>query len=252
MGGAARSIAYAWWRQAGGDGSRAEDAPCRISIAFPTAWSSCWKSWARTVVPSGPLVTRFASVWSADDLADHRGGGRDARPGGTAGVAPRGEIGRDVASPRAPSSRKSSPQSTQAGLVFDHPPIVGFGPNAANPHYEPRPARTGRWQTTRWCCSISGAGGASGRCFADQTWMGFSGERPAGRRREGVGDGARRAGCGDRVRAGRLGDRPADPGVRGGPCDDAMSLRRRVWRVVRASDRSLDRPPPARLRAASR
>ena len=28
-----------------------------------------------------------------------------------------------------------------AGLVFDHAPIVGFGPNAANPHYEPVPGQ---------------------------------------------------------------------------------------------------------------
>jgi Xaa-Pro aminopeptidase len=64
------------------------------------------------------------------------------------------------------------------GLVFDHPPIVGFGPNAANPHYEPRVGADRTLARDEVVLLDLWGGRRLGAVHADQTWMGFSGSRP--------------------------------------------------------------------------
>lgn len=64
-----------------------------------------------------------------------------------------------------------------AGLVFDHPPIVGFGPNAANPHYEPVPGQDRTLARNEVVLLDLWGGPRLGTVFADQTWMGFSGRQ---------------------------------------------------------------------------
>ena len=93
-----------------------------------------------TVVPSAPLVTRFASTWSADDRADHL-----AAAAVLARVAQQA-LQRAVTAGGTGLTESALQQEVidairADGLDFDHPPIVGFGPNAANPHYEPRAGR---------------------------------------------------------------------------------------------------------------
>jgi Xaa-Pro aminopeptidase len=68
-----------------------------------------------------------------------------------------------------------------AGLVFDHPPIVAFGANAANPHYEPGAGPDVVLQRDQVILLDLWAGRQLGAVFADQTWMGFSGSRPPAR-----------------------------------------------------------------------
>jgi Xaa-Pro aminopeptidase len=127
------------------------------------------------VVPSGPLVSRFAARWSAAEIADHR-----AAAEVLAEVA-QGEIARVV---REVGVREAVVQQRVVaalgahGLVFDHPPIVAFGPNAANPHYEPVAGRDAALQAGDVVLiDLWGSRGA-GTVSADQTWMGFAGERP--------------------------------------------------------------------------
>jgi Xaa-Pro aminopeptidase len=86
------------------------------------------------VVPSAPLVSRFAARWSAADLDDHRAAAEIL-----ADVA-RAELARTVrlggTGLRETEVQARVVEACQArGLVFDTLPIVGFGPNAANPHY---------------------------------------------------------------------------------------------------------------------
>lgn len=130
-----------------------------------------------TVVPSAALVTRFASCWSADDERDHDGAaeaiaaiarealGRAVRAGGT-GLT-------EVA-----LQREVIDAIHAAGLVFDHPPIVAFGANAANPHYEPGGGADVVLAPDQVILLDLWAGRRLGAVFADQTWMGFSGPRP--------------------------------------------------------------------------
>ncbi|HLG04702.1 MAG TPA: M24 family metallopeptidase, partial [Gemmatimonadales bacterium] len=63
------------------------------------------------------------------------------------------------------------------GLVPDHPPIVGFGPNSANPHYEPTQGKD-RVLSPNEVVLLDLFGRYPGAISADQTWMGFSGPRP--------------------------------------------------------------------------
>ncbi|MDZ4862722.1 MAG: M24 family metallopeptidase [Gemmatimonadota bacterium] len=127
-----------------------------------------------TVRPSGALVTRFASAWSAEELAGHLVAAealaeiaqsalrRAVRLGGT-GLTESQLQGEVIDAIHA------------RGLVFDHPPIVGFGPNAANPHYEPVAGQDRRLQPDEVVLLDLWAGSRLGTVFADQTWMGFSG-----------------------------------------------------------------------------
>jgi Xaa-Pro aminopeptidase len=62
------------------------------------------------------------------------------------------------------------------GLVFDDPPIVAFGANSANPHYEPSPRAT--LQSGDVVLLDLWAGRSRTTVFADQTWIGFAGGRP--------------------------------------------------------------------------
>ncbi len=127
-----------------------------------------------TVVPSAELVTRFASTWSAAELAEHQHAA---------------EILREVALDSLASAiRRAGEGLTEhalqqevvgklerAGLYLTTHPIVGFGPNAANPHYEPRPGADRVLAADEVVLLDLWAGARAGAIFADQTWMGFSG-----------------------------------------------------------------------------
>src|ERR1044071_7592547 len=65
-----------------------------------------------------------------------------------------------------------------AGLVTTEPPIVAFGPNAANPHYEPMESRPVTLEREQVLLLDLWAGVRQDTVFADQTWMGFSGRTP--------------------------------------------------------------------------
>ena len=67
----------------------------------------------------------------------------------------------------------------RAALVTDHPPIVGFQANAANPHYEPRAGSDRRLAAGDLLLLDLWAGVAPGSVFADQTWMAFAGREPS-------------------------------------------------------------------------
>ena len=130
-----------------------------------------------TVVPSGPLVSRFASAWTAAELADHRFAAevlaevardalRQAVREGDRGLTETALQARVVAAVEA------------RGLVFDTLPIVGFGPNSANPHYEPHAGSDATLRAGQVVLLDLWAGRSRTTVFADQTWMGFAGERP--------------------------------------------------------------------------
>lgn len=133
------------------------------------------------VVSSGVLITRFAARWSASELAGHR---RAAEAiAGVAGDALRW-AGAELA--RGADVRETVVQARvmeafgRAGLVTDHPPIVGFQENAANPHYEPKAGGGDRRLAAGDVLLLDlWAGVAAGSVFADQTWMAFAGREPS-------------------------------------------------------------------------
>ncbi len=131
------------------------------------------------VVSSGVLVSRFAARWSPAELAGHR---RAAETIAEIAVATLQWAGSELA--RGAEVREAATQSrvmdafTRAGLVTDHPPIVGFQANAANPHYEPRAGSDRRLAAGEVMLLDLWAGVSLGSVFADQTWMAFAGREP--------------------------------------------------------------------------
>jgi Xaa-Pro aminopeptidase len=128
------------------------------------------------VVPSGFLVSRFAARWTPDELEDHRFAA---------------EILADVArATLKQATREADADLTESalqarvvaevearGLTFNEPPIVGFGPNSAKPHYEPHPGGDAVLRNGDLILLDLWAGRTRDTVFADQTWIGFAGRQ---------------------------------------------------------------------------
>jgi Xaa-Pro aminopeptidase len=128
------------------------------------------------VKPSAALVTRFASAWNADELAGHIQAA--AALAEIANEALRWAVTKGGTGLTESQLQQRVVEAIHArGLVFDHPPIVGFGPNAANPHYEPVPGKDLALLKDQVVLIDLWGGPRLGTVFADQTWMGFSGRQ---------------------------------------------------------------------------
>jgi Xaa-Pro aminopeptidase len=129
------------------------------------------------VISSASLVTQFAARWSAAELEDHL----------TAAEA-LAEIARSVLADVVHAEhrgvrehevqRRVVAEFERRSLVFDHPPIVAFGVNTANPHYTPVPGQDAALRQGDVVLLDLWAGRRAGTVFADQTWMAFAGDRP--------------------------------------------------------------------------
>jgi Xaa-Pro aminopeptidase len=137
------------------------------------------------VVSSGTLITRFAARWSAAELAGHRRAaealaeiaGDTLRWAGAQLAA--GEEVRETA-----MQARVMDAFGRASLFTDHPPIVGFQANAANPHYEPRAGADRRLAAGDVVLLDLWAGPKQGSVFADQTWMAYAGSNPGAEQRK--------------------------------------------------------------------
>jgi Xaa-Pro aminopeptidase len=127
-------------------------------------------------VGSAGLVTRFASRWSAAELDDHMYAAEALAE--IANEALRWAVGQGGTGLTESQLQRRVVDAIHArGLEFDHPPIVGFGPNAANPHYEPVAGKDLVLARDQVVLLDLWAGRRLGTVFADQTWMGFSGAK---------------------------------------------------------------------------
>ncbi|HEY8258114.1 MAG TPA: M24 family metallopeptidase [Gemmatimonadales bacterium] len=130
-----------------------------------------------TIVPSGDLVTRFAATWSAAEWEDHRAAAEIL-----AAVA-REELARAVLEADRGLTETAMQSRVVAaverrGLMFNELPIVAFGPNSANPHYEPIAGRGAPLARGHVVLLDLWAGRSRDTVFADQTWMGYAGGEP--------------------------------------------------------------------------
>ena len=128
------------------------------------------------VVSSGPLVTHFVARWTPEEMDGHARAAevlaRVAREAVAFAVTQGGAGLRETA-----LQRRVIEGMERAGLVLDHVPIVGFGPNAADGHYSPIEG-SDRTLGPGEVVLIDLFGRFPGLVPADQTWMGFSGREP--------------------------------------------------------------------------
>jgi Xaa-Pro dipeptidase len=135
------------------------------------------------IVPSGSLVSRFAARWSAGELKDHQQAAEILA-----------EVARSLLKEAVQETdgtlRETALQARviaaveSRGLVFNEPPIVGFGPNSAMPHYEPRSGSDAVLEKGDLVLLDLWAGRSLTTVFADQTWIGFAGDRVPARVQE--------------------------------------------------------------------
>lgn len=131
------------------------------------------------VVPSAQLVTQFASTWSAEETAEHLVAAELLRTIALAALAKAVHLG-GTGYTESAMQQEVVKAMEAAGMFLTTHPIVGFGPNAANPHYEPRPGLDRALAKDEVILLDLWGGMREGAIFADQTWMGFSGtEVPA-------------------------------------------------------------------------
>jgi Xaa-Pro dipeptidase len=128
-----------------------------------------------TVESSADLVTLFSAGWSAEELANHRFAAEvlaEIAKTTVAEVVTQVGVAREYAVQQRVCERMRA-----AGLVWDHPPIVGFGANAANPHYEPVEGQDALLEANQVVLLDLWGGRSLTTVFADQTWMGFAGRK---------------------------------------------------------------------------
>lgn len=137
-----------------------------------------------TVVPSGPLVSRFAAGWGRGETEDHRFAAEVLAEVARAELA---QAARAAGGGRRPAGRGLTEAALRdrvrgaveaRGLIFDDPPHVAFGPNSADPHYEVVAGRDVALREGDVILLDLWARKGEAGVFADQTWMGFAGPRP--------------------------------------------------------------------------
>jgi Xaa-Pro dipeptidase len=194
-----------------------------------------------TIVPSGELVSRFAARWSPAEADDHRAAAEIlaavARETLTRVVH---EGGTGLTESRLQAQVIAAVEAR--GLVFDDHPIVAFGANSANPHYESSAQAT--LQRGDVVLLDLWAGRSRTTVFADQTWMAFAGAEPpepvlavwrtVRQARDAAVDAVRRAAAEQRPIAGYEADRAARAVVERAGYGDAF-----VHRTGHSIDRDL-------------
>lgn len=126
------------------------------------------------VVSSADLVTEFASTWSAAETAEHLEAAELLRGIALAALARAVKLA-GTGYTESAMQQEVVAAMVAAGMFLTTHPIVGFGPNAANPHYEPHPGADRALAHDEVVLLDLWGGMREGAIFADQTWMGFSG-----------------------------------------------------------------------------
>jgi Xaa-Pro aminopeptidase len=133
------------------------------------------------VVSSADLVQHFLCRWSEAQVESHR---RALAAIDAAKDAAFAEIGKLLRDGREPTEvgiqRFLTDRFLEAGLEYDHAPIVAVNGHAGDPHYEPSeatptPIRKGDLVLIDLWARHQGPGDV----YADITWVGFCGDRPA-------------------------------------------------------------------------
>lgn len=129
-----------------------------------------------TVETSSRLVSQFAALLSTDEIAGHLASAEIIADIARTTI---GEAVNEVGVREVEIQRRVLAAIDRGGLSTSHPPIVGFGANAANPHYEPLQGSDAALQADQVILLDLWGGQGRKSVYADQTWMGFSGGSPS-------------------------------------------------------------------------
>jgi len=132
------------------------------------------------VVSSAQLVQHFLCRWSPAQVESHQRALRGIDDAKDAAFERIGELLRRGVEPKETEIQAFlTDRFTEAGLEWDHPPIVAVNGHAGDPHYEPSeqtptPVRKGDLVLI----DLWARGTGPDDVYADITWMGFCGDRP--------------------------------------------------------------------------
>jgi len=132
------------------------------------------------VVSSAQLVQHFLCRWSPAQVASHQRALRGIDDAKDAAFVRIGELLRRGVEPKETEIQTFlTDRFSEAGLEYDHPPIVAVNGHAGDPHYEPSeqtptPIRKGDLVLI----DLWARGTGPGDVYADITWMGFCGDKP--------------------------------------------------------------------------
>jgi len=138
------------------------------------------RSFGKTIVSSGDLVSRFEAVWTDEQIASHYAArdvidpvvaeafnqiGRRVRNGGTNEY----EIAKWI-----------TEQMAKNEVITEDPVIVGVNRNSANPHYEPTPTKFAPIKEGDFVLlDVFGKKKSPNAVYYDITWTGFVGKNPS-------------------------------------------------------------------------
>jgi Xaa-Pro aminopeptidase len=129
-----------------------------------------------SVMSSADLVSQFAARLTESEMQEHRKAAEIIAKIARETVA---AVVKEAGTAReAAVQRRVLEAFDQNGLSTTHPPIVAFGANAANPHYEPKEGSDALLQPNQVVLLDLWAGTSEHSVFGDQTWMGFAGGAP--------------------------------------------------------------------------
>lgn len=183
-------VPYARWqeleaalRQAVGGKTVAMEISAKDAVPYldrvPYGVVELLQSLGARIVSSAPLVTFFTARWSEREATDHLEAAEILARVAKTAIAEAVTQGDRGLTESALQGRVVS-MIEREGLMVEpgHLPIVGFGPNAANPHYEPIAGQDRTLGKDEVVLVDLFAGRTLETVFADQTWMGFSGGKP--------------------------------------------------------------------------
>jgi len=131
-----------------------------------------------SVVTSAPLITQFASRWTAAELEDHR---IVAEAIATIARDTLARVVREVGgADEYEVQQKVVAELKARGYDFDDLPIVAFGSHAADPHYSPERGTSRTLEAGDVVLLDLWARRTTSTVWADQTWMGYAGANPDG------------------------------------------------------------------------
>ena len=139
------------------------------------------RGFGASVVSSAELVQHFLCRWSDAQVESHRRALKVIDEAKDAAFARIGELLRVGKEPSETEvQRFLTDRFTEAGLEYDHAPIVAVNGHAGDPHYEPSEAtatkiRKGDLLLIDLWARPTGPDDV----YADITWVGFCGDRPA-------------------------------------------------------------------------